>query len=113
MEEEFAHGGCCVDSFTDGLKAYSSLSEVIEEVYEVWQGSSEAVDADDYEGVAFAESAAAFDPLRSFHGGTAGVFCVDRVASCGPKCVDLGCEVLVLGADASVSGGAHGQNHTW
>lgn len=112
MEEEFAHGGCGVDSFADGLKAYSSLSEVVEEVYEVWEGSSEAVDADDYEGVAFAESAAAFDPLGSFHGGAAGVFCIDGVASCGPERVDLGGEVLVAGADSGVSGDAHDQNHT-
>lgn len=112
MEEEFAHGGCCVDAFAEGLKAYASLSEVVEEVYEVWEGSSEAVDADDYEGVAFAKSAAAFDPLGSFHGGAAGMFCVDRVASCGPECVDLGGEVLVVGADSGVSGDAHNQNHT-
>lgn len=84
--------------------------EVVERIDEVDEGSSEAIDAYDYERVSASQAAVTLGPFRAFHGGSAGVFDVDGVASSGAKGLDLGGWILVCCADSRVPSDAHGHN---
>lgn len=85
----------------------TSGCEVVKGVHEVCEGSPEAVDANDREGVSPPQSSVAGVPFGALHCRAAGVLHENRVASCGSECVDLRGRVLIVGADAGVSGGAH------
>ena len=84
--------------------------EVVERIDEVDEGSSEAIDAHDDERVSASQAAVTLGPFRAFHGGSAGVFDVDGVASGGAKGLDLGGWILVCCADSRVPSDAHGHN---
>lgn len=84
--------------------------EVVERINEVDEGSSEAIDAYDYERVSTPQAAVTLGPFRAFHGGSAGVFDVDGVAPGGAEGLDLGGWILVCCAHSRVSGNAHGHN---
>lgn len=102
---EHGHSSGCrgVDGFGEALELGTFVFDPVEDDDEVGEGSGEAVEAVDDDGVSWPQEIEHGVELRSVPSSTGGVFGEDLEAALALEGFDLEGDVLVIGGDAGVA----------